>query len=945
MVSSIGGGSLNPTPPLNPAPPVAGALSDSSIEQLSQTLITGFSDQPRLSISQYHAGVSEAVRLNQVADIISRFEDGEVRRALFLEAINQAIAFAALAAKAKEYSALARQYVNLNLQNEYTLLLAQSGVLQSNITSSGAYMGVANAVVAYNAALNSFDIYLPTYTSALNAYDTAVADFDTALQTWNAALETFNAIASPTPDDVNDLINASSTFHDARIIFVNAETIFGAAADLMELFQNQVDSAQSTLSVAKGVYDSYIAGLAPQIASYNNAVTDWNTAAAESNVILEQMNLLAADLNLIQLPLNLIIAPAAFNFTTPTLAPNPAKATALGVSATVQANVDDVNVYILTPLNPNIVQATLKVSPQIPPFSVLPGITDAAVLTGNADEFPTIPPFILNLPLPALTTPAIPDPTVNIPTINSLAELANGIAAINEQDDSTNDSPLARINRRAATDVTTGGSGSSTQLTNISPLAQAQNPFLNSTLSKQAFESIFNIYGVPAGSALVDQLSASISTLTEASGILSTPLAQDLITTSSVNTNNQDTGVRFVLSLANLTGLSSLIQDGTLRASLAQIMREDASFQALQSEEQDALLDALTQEVGATLLKAALAYISQQFGMPGLIAQLLVAAAGTGDGDALGSIQSQLYFASTLADRLQSNLGISSDVANTIANQALANGTDDDVGIQQSLSQIISDQGLSALSEDEVNNQIGQSLAETRDIVNDTVANQEQAQKQAFADSLTSSLLGQGILDQTQAARITQELLDATLAETNEIALRILRGFNLDQEELQRILAEAEQAKTALDGSVNPIAAINSNAEATPTSLQTGFEDLARQILAPAVGDAQALQIAGDYGRLIFSSPNSILARLQSNESSLRTQSSYDFSARLADDYQTYTADLRNPTTATGNPLQLGETLLLSANMGGPSTAGTTSLDNQLGVFANTHINPSGILG
>lgn len=946
MVSPISGGNLIPSTPLNPAPPVTGALSDSSIEQLNQSLVTDFSSQPRLSISQYHFGVSEAVRLNQVADIISRFEDGEVRRAMFLEAITQAALVAELYAKAVEYNKLQREYLALGATSLIpTLLQLQSAgtTVSSTVASSSAYTNLNTAIANYNAALSNYTTGLSTYTTALNQFNTAVGVYEPALQTWNTALETYNAIASPTPADTATLFTAGLTFQLAKDDFDAANSNFSATTSAMSNLQSQLDAAKMVLQASESVYDAFLGSISTIISQYESAVQAWNTAITPANALLGQMNLIGEELGLDPHPLNDFASATTFTFDLPAEVGIPAKDTALSAYNDLQTTITPINTLISVTLNPNITAANADFSS--PLFAIVFPIQNPSVLSSSTTEFPTVAPFTPSIVLPTIATFAPFDPTINIPALTSLAELANRIAAINAQDDSTNDSPFALINRRASTEVTTGGSGSSTQLTNISPLAQAQNPFLNSTLSQQAFESIFNIYGVPAGSALVDQLSAAISTLTEASGVLSTPLAQDLISTSSVNANSQDTGVRFILSLANLTGLSTLIQDGTLRASLAQIMREDASFQALQSEQQDALLDALTQEVGATLLKAALAYISQQFGMPGLIPQLLVAAAGVGDGDALGSIQSQLFFSTTLADQLQANLGISSDLANQVANQAVASGGDDDVAIQQSVSQSISDQGLSTLSEDEVNNQIGQSIAEARDVVNDTVATQEQAQKQAFADSLTSSLLGQGILDQTQASRITQELLNATLDQVDEIALRILREFNLDQEELQQILAEADQAKNALDASANPIAALNATAEATPTSLQTGFEELARQVLAPAVGDAQALQIAGDYGRLIFSSPNSILARLQANEGSLRTQASYDYSARLADDYQTYTADLRNPTTATGNPLQLGETLLLSANMGGPSTAGVTSLDNQLGVFGNTHINPSGILG
>lgn len=944
MVSPISGGSLTPVPPLNPAPPVAGALSDSSIEQISQSVIADFSNQPRLTISQYHSTVSEAVRLTQVADIIGRLGDGEARRQLFLAAIEEALRIADLNRKAVEYNVLKRQYDNLSLGTSLQNLSTQAVTLQSTIISSTQYSLLTSAIAAYNSDLLIYNGNLPGYTTGVTNYQNAINAYNSALNTWNSALSTFNAIASPTGADINTLFNAYQAFNTAKSTFDTAVSDFAPISSSMNSAQTNLDAAQSSLNNAVSVFNNYISTLSAQITVYTNLVNQWNTEAQSANEILAQMNLLARDLNLPISPLNTIIPTTSFDVTLPAATVNQDKADALDAYDALVPVVNSVNQFIINTVNPNISLAITNLSPQPAPFTILTPITGAAQLTGTSSQVPYVPNYSVAVPIPiAVGTPTI-DPTSNIPTLSSLAELGNTIAAINQQDDSTNDSPFSKISRRAATEVSIGGSGSSTQLTNISPQAQAQNPFLSSTLSQQAIESIFNVYGVPANSALVDQIGAATATLTEASGILSTPLAQDLITTSSLNSSGQDTGIRFTLSLANLTGLSSLIEDGTLRQGLTQILQQDASFAALTPENQNALLDALTQEVGANLLKSALAYISEQFGMPGLIPQILVAAAGLGDGDALGSIQSQLYFAATFADQLQKNLGISADLAQTIANQAVTSGASD-TAIQQSTLQSLNDQGVTPVSEDTLNTQIGQALAETKQIVNDSVAAQDQAQRQAFADSLTSSLLGQGILDQTQASRITQELINNSSQAVGEIAVRILRQFNLDQEELQQILTEAENAKSALDPSLNPIAAINATANATPESLQAGFEALARQVLAPAVGDAQALQIASDYGRLIFSSADSILARLQANESALRTQSSYNHAERLADDYQSYTADIRNPTTATGNPLQLGETLLLSANIGGPATAGTTSLDNQLGVFGNTHINPSGILG
>lgn len=917
---------------------VPGTTTDQLINSIQLDTIS--SDNP-ISISKYHFTVSESSRLAKAQEIISKFSDLNYQRAMFNLAYDTASKLSKLISNTNTYNHLKKELNDLGLDAakddvNNAIQNFQNSVDQTKVTD------LENALTTYDTAQTDYQAALSPYYLASNFYNSALIAYENALTAWNTALQS---------GDETAIATASANFETAEANFNAAEATYATEKTTFETAETNWVNAKADVDAKITAYNTEMGdpSNANALSALAAAVTSWNSLAAQANNIINQMNALAPVLNISEVTQ----APNInFGTTADALKYPPLVATGTDtlqdITATAVNNAINragtVNAYITNSVNPSITSANSTFSTS---YELVPEITSApeVMATGFA-LYPTLPITPYARIVDITYAPEQIDPLVGASTEVVLLDFALQLASRRDDDDSTDTSPLAKRILRSGEQNLEGGSGASVQLTTINQSVTASNPFTESTLSKQAFEAVLNVYGVPIGSALVDQISALVQTFAQTNGLVSTALAQDLLSSSSLYNGGNELAVRYTLALATLTNLSGSEFEGALSDALKSILNQDAAFSALQPADQQALINSLTQEVGGSLLKAALSDLSARFGMPGLLPQILLIASGLTTNDALGSLQSQLFFEVLFAQELKKTLGLSEELATKIARTAVAQAAQTPEGITPASVTNAAMEALNAegISSSQLNDQIILAETATRERVADQIAAQDQAQNQAFADSLTRSLLGKGILDQTQAARLSQELTNATSAQLGEIALRVLREFNLSQEEVRSLLAEADRAAAARNGEINPAGALISSANATPSALEASFIENTRALLAPAVGDSQALSIAENYGRLIFSSPNSILVRFQENERQLSSIATYNQGERLYDDYRDYTSAIRNPLTATGNPLMLGETLLLSANIGGPSTAGTTSLDNQLGVFGGININPGGIL-
>jgi hypothetical protein len=95
-----------------------------------------------------------------------------------------------------------------------------------------------------------------------------------------------------------------------------------------------------------------------------------------------------------------------------------------------------------------------------------------------------------------------------------------------------------------------------------------------------------------------------------------------------------------------------------------------------------------------------------------------------------------------------------------------------------------------------------------------------------------------------------------------------------------------------------------------------------------------ALDVAENYGSLIFSSANSITNVLQVNQRRLNAISQFIYAVRLNENYREATISYRSPELDPNSPLKLGKTLLLAGIPGGLANQGLTSQDNTLGPSA-----------
>jgi hypothetical protein len=918
------------------------SVPSTSAEQLVNNLQldTISSDNP-ISITKYHFSVSESTRLARAQEIIAKFSDLNYQKTMYNIAYDSAFKLSNIISNTNAYNHLKSELNDLGLQDAQDAVNDAIDDLQNSVDESKV-TDLNTAAATYDSAQAAYRAALQPYYIASNFYNSALNAYQTALTAWNTALQS---------GDESAIATASANFETAEATFNAAETTYAAEKTTFETAETNWINAKANVDAKITAYNTEISRPehSNELAALATAVANWNAIADQANAIIDQMNGLSDTLSISDVTkaphIDFGTTAAALQYPTLTASGNETLQDLVAASVNTAINkASTVNAYITSPVNPNItsVNSTFSTS-----YELVPAITSAPEPTASGfSQYPTLPITPYQKIVDISYTPEQIDPLVGVSSEVVLLDFAFQLAIRRDEDDSTDTSPLAKRNLRSGEQNIDGGSGASVQLTTINQKGTGSNPFTESTLSRQAMEAVLNVYGVPIGSALVDQMSALVQTFAQTNGLVSTALAQDLLSSSSLYNGGNELAVRYTLALATLTNLTGSVFEGALSDALKSILEKDSTFSALQPADQQALINSLTQEVGGSLLKAALSDLSARFGMPGLLPQLLLIASGLTSNDALGSLQSQLFFEVIFAQELKKTLGLPEDVATEIARKAVAQAAQTPEGITPASVTNAAIDALNAegISSTELNAQIVKAETATRERVADQIAAQDQAQNQAFADSLTRSLLGKGILDQTQAARLSQELTNATSAQLGEIALRVLREFNLNQEEIRTILAEADRAAAARNGEINPAGALISSATATPSSLEAAFVENTRALLAPAVGDAQALSIAQNYGRLIFSSPNSILVRLQDNERQLSSIATYNQEERLYDDYRDYTSAIRNPLTATGNPLMLGETLLLSANIGGPATAGTTSLDNQLGVFGGININPGGIL-
>jgi hypothetical protein len=519
---------------------------------------------------------------------------------------------------------------------------------------------------------------------------------------------------------------------------------------------------------------------------------------------------------------------------------------------------------------------------------------------------------------------------------------------LNRQSDEDFDSlfdPIDKYLLRTSPANLQGGSGASNNMTTVSFVASANNPFLASDLSQQGLNAYFNQYGVPLGSSLVDQIGALISNFnTNVNPLLSASDAQEILNNGTITVDGGLLSVRAAVALGNLSVLSSTSQQDALVTALRNLLTTSPEFNALSADQQVAFLTGLANElIGIQLIKG-LQELGTLIGIPGLVPQLLAHISGLTTNAALGNFLAQLYYTTTLSQLLPSLLGISQQQADAIAVAVLQNAQQNQSEItQQSIIDAIVQQiGQGAIDQATLNQKAAQADAIASQAVSDQVAAQDQAQRSAYQDSVASSLQQGNLATELQTQTLIQQLQVATSQQFDEITLTALRNFSLSQEQINEIVRQAN-VESALRGAI-------SDNLVSLSDIQAAFQTATTNVLKPVVGQTQAEEVSNQYAQLIFQpseysnqvtstqnvhrfnidSPDTILNRLSVTAEDVVTEDGSNQPARIFEQYRSASTALQDPLNAPSSPLKTGETLVLAGMASGPATMGILGTDKPL---------------
>lgn len=924
-ITPVSGPLGNLTTPVDPVPTTSTQPTADSITQASQFVNALFNDKPDLSISGYYKTVSESLRAQRVQQIINQLTDAARRKALFNAAGQQAALLSTILKDIERYNQLQDQLAALDLNQSITdtnnAISAYNDFLALN--GSTPYDNLNNSISNYNAAQAAYQAGLTDYSSALTTYQNAQSQYDQAAQDWNTALEQFQ-LGSITQAELD---SAFSTFQSAQSDFNTAQSTFDSAQQTLNTLQTDWQNAKSQLDTSITDYNSYITSKNALLAQANTAIDTWNHLADQASALIQRMNDLRTDslgLPPLDSPPQIVKQTSDDLYTITDPASDPLKdGVQTGINS-VNGQINTTNSFVTGILNPNIQAANSTSSTTYPDVGLGTNVPDLA--SGFSNLSLTSVAFVDDsYSLITYTPPPIEDIQADTTGVVVTLALAIFAATNDDSEDASNNTPLAKRLFRVTQSNMAGGSGTGVALTTIDQTAVSNSPFLESTLSKQAFEATFNQYGVPLASMLVDQIGALTLPFNQLTGIMSTVPARKILSTGSINPEVTGVVATVAFSLGAIKEFLSLLNSGSMQEQLRNILSQSPEFNALPPDKQEQFIAALATELTNTLLKPVVNELGTILGMPGLTVQLLLLGAGLNGPNALPPFLNQLFFSQSM--QKQFNLTPSQSIEIT------ANASKSPGGLMQGTLDELKKQGLATPDSEQ---RIKAAADESSRQYEKLIASQQEDQKRAYATSLNNNLERQGILDDTQNKRLTEKLINGNLNELDKIALKALQQFGLSRSETEAILKKANDAKNARDGSINPLGAVASRSDLNIQELSTLFNKQLTGHLSNLVGEKAAKETADEYTKLIFGPGDSVASRFQKGEQTLSQAVEYKRDERLLQDFRNSTESLRNPETARSSPRQLGLSLLLSANAGGPATAGTTSADNRLGPTAWT---------
>lgn len=905
-------------------------------------------------LETYYNTFSTAVLQQNVNDLIAALENPKTSADIFRAMELEYERLRGINAQIIQYNQLQNQLVALNLdqkKNDVNTAFTNENTRRSALNSS---------VDSFNSAQATYTGDLATYKNNLDGLETDQTAYQPDLQAFNTALQTYLAQEPVhTPQQTQD-------FQDARDQYYNNVTEPQASFTEPASRSAWVTSG-TTLANSITTFNN---GNAAAVANINNKIQAWNAAVAQATPIVNQMNALRTQLNRPALPLpqSLSLFAAIPNYTLGTSGTDPQ----VGVNSSIDAvNIESGILNTLINSTNNDITTYNGIHPGTPLASIAnqSTFTDLAI-PPNANVAANDEALIAGGTFITYTTPA-QEPDLQPSSLSpQLALLSQALSAQElKQRASTEEESLrpsaVNDNQRitevvTSTETTIGGSGSSTALSSLDTKVGA-SPQLEGILAKQKFEAILNVYGVPAGSALVDQLSLFTANTFSIQSLVAAGTGQDYLGKAAITGPGGQAAFDATFALALFKQLNSGASQSVIQQGVLSLLANNPDVASLTAEQKNALAGQLADAIGAAFLKTAINEIGVALGLPGILPTLLAQAAGVTNPDLLASFQNQIVREITLSDALQKQLNISQGIADQIVLKAFANqqASTQDIIAQANAGQDATAAAAIKQTETQVaEEEFAQNDALQRDLldqfnlrkilatasqiraaneaslaaVNQLDARSNELWTRATKQELIAELLA-ALYNPNQIVRFNPEQVVEIALRTNTASSaafrRELLRQGISQEAATNIINAVGRVGRLPDGTVNPLGAFLMQQTGSTTELAYYFKLQAINVLSPLLGAEKAKAIAEDFGTTLFVVPNSLLERISVDERPTHNLTPINTAANRFEDFREAMKAFVTPELAGNNPAQLGKTLLLLS-----VSPGLVSGDTQVGNLA-----------
>ncbi|MGK5594177.1 MAG: hypothetical protein ACSNEK_02335 [Parachlamydiaceae bacterium] len=937
--------SINPAiPPVTSDSEISTSTSQTSSNPIFDTSVfdtttviniaTPTSQTPTLSLADFYKAVNNASMEQRHQDYTDAFNDATALSKMWQDAIDQATAL--------------RDYIN----QIYTYVYLQKDILSFDYTGlknaiNGAINDYNTGVAAdqaqvqlLNDAINNYNNSKNAYLSSLQTYNTALANQQAALNSYNTALNAWNGALA---DYQNGLIDAA-TLESFRTQFETAQASYNSANSDLLAAKNAYDTASShyaaastALTTAKDNYNAYVQTRASSVDALNEAIDTWNTNATAINAKIAELNILRAKLDPPLPELELMPIIGDVNAIEPFVMPDESISSLVGdtnqkindyntLAATSQSLITTINNKIDV-INANGYTPALTYPQDVPELQNIVGLN---VVTGDIPE----------VEMPNLASPVSYTPPTYIDVLTIYLEPRLTILErLKESKQSADNFEkfIDNLNQKVPPTVS-GGVGASTagSLGAVNTTETLRNPFIDSILSKENFEAFFNIYGVPIGSALVDQIGASSARLLSLMGLSSAGPANTIVNQGAFGGVGSDKAVNTAVALGLVKQIANVTNSDFIKQSILNFMGNDSALSNLTDQQKEELAGLLAGSVNASFMQIALNEVARSLSLPGLNTQIQANVAGYASQEASTPLGHELYAKTLLAQQLEQQFNLQHEDAMSVGENVLARIFTGEALSPQELQTSIASAVQAQFAQAHLDNNLQARANEFADaVIQQIIFNKNQqleTQKDAFRHAIIDGLQRIQGLDGRESTKIANKITSNSdaLASLNQAAAGALPKLGLTESEVNALLASATTAFNARDPLLNPLSSPTLQKMVSSADLATLFKAEVSSALSPVIGNKKALQVAEDYGSLIFTAPNSMMRQLEDIERQER-KSVDSLANRQFDKYLDLTKMYRDPGAFLEKLTSPAKALLSTGAVGGPSMQGTTSMDNNVG--------------